>query len=466
MKFDKDFIFGGATAAYQCEGAINEDGKGVVCWDKYLEETNGYNPEPASDFYNMYKEDLENCEKFGINGIRISIAWTRIFPNGDGQVNKKGVEHYHNLFRECIKRGVEPLVTLHHFDTPYELNKNGDFTNKATVDLFVRYAKFCLKEFNEVQKWATFNEIWPWSSCQYLIGTFPPAIKYDLEKTVKCIHNMLLAHAMVVNYFKDTEIPGEIGIVHSLQTKYPIDDDPKNIDAAKREDAITNGMALDATYLGYYSPETMKYLNKIFDGNGLSLSFDEEDFEIMKKAAGRCDFLGINYYSSQWLRAYDGENDTFHNGTGERGTAKRKLKAIAEEVQRDDLPKTDWDWIIYPQGLYDMIMRIVNDYPNYNKIYITENGIGIKEELNENNTVEDTQRIDYVRDHLKVVLKAIEHGANIKGYYLWSLMDMFSWSNGYNKRYGFFFVDFDTMKRYPKRSAYWWKELSQTKELI
>lgn len=464
MKFRDDFIFGAATAAYQCEGSTDVDGKGPCCWDVFLKETNGYNPNPASDFYNLYEEDLKNCKKFGINGIRISLAWTRIFPDKNSEVNQKGVEYYHNLFKACLENNVEPLVTLHHFDTPYELNKNGDFTNRETVEAFYEYAKFCINEFKEVKKWATFNEIWPWASNQFISGTFPPGIKYDLVKTIDCIHNMNYAHAKVVNYYKENNFDGQIGIVHSLQSKYPIDDKEENIDAAKREDAITNGLTLDATYLGYYSDETMKYIQKILDGNNIKVEFNPADFEEMKKAAPKVDFVGINYYSSSFLRAYDGENDLHHNGTGDKGTARRRLKAIAEEVYREDLEKTDWDWIIYPQGLYDMLIRM-NKYENCRDVYITENGIGIKEELNENNTVEDDQRIKYVKDHLEMVLKAIEDGVNVKGYYLWSLMDMFSWSNGYNKRYGFFFVDFDTLERYPKKSAYWWKELSETKEL-
>ena len=464
-KFPEDFIFGGATAAYQCEGATKEDGKGLVCWDVYYEETNGYNPDPASYFYHKYKEDIDNCVKFGINGLRISIAWTRIFPKGFGDVNQKGVDHYHKLFKYAIDNGVEPLVTLHHFDTPYELNKAGDFANKEVQDYFVEYAKYCLKEFSEIKKWATFNEIWPWSVNQYILGTFPPGEKFQFDKSVACIHGMNLCHAKVVNYFKDNNFDGEIGVINSLESHYPIDQEPSSIEAAKRVDAIANGLELEASFLGYYTDETVKRVNHILNANGFEdFKVDEADLEIMKKACTRVDFLGINSYSGHWHRDYDGDNFHHHNGTGDKGTFKSALKGMSEEIKPDDLPRTDWDWVIYPKGLYDMIMR-VSKYENVKKIYITENGMGIKEELNENKTVEDDDRIAYIRDHLEMVLKANEDGANVKGYYLWSLMDMFSWSNGYNKRYGFFFVDFESQERYPKKSAYWYKELSETKEL-
>jgi len=466
MKFSNDFIFGGATAAYQCEGATKEDGKGLVCWDVYYKETDGYNPDPASDFYHKYKEDIDNCVKFGINGIRVSIAWTRIFPKGYGEINELGVKHYHELFKYAIENGVEPLVTLHHFDTPYELNKNGDFTNREVQNYFIEYAKFCLNEFSEVTHWATFNEIWPWSVNQYITGTFPPGEKYQYNKTVECIHGMLYSHAVIVNYFNDNNINGEIGVIHSLESHYPYKkNDPSSVEAAKRVDAIANGLALEASFEGKYSQETLGRVNHILVTNGFEeFNPDPSDIEEMKRACDRIDFLGINSYSAHWHKDYEGENFHHHNGTGDRGTFKSALKGMSEEIKPEGLPRTDWDWIIYPQGLYDMIMR-VSEYKNCKKIYITENGMGIKEELNENNTVEDDQRIDYVKDHLEVVLKANENGANVKGYYLWSLMDMFSWSNGYNKRYGFFFVDFDNQKRYPKKSAYWFKNLSETKEL-
>lgn len=465
MKFKDDFIFGGATAAYQCEGATKEDGKGLVCWDVFYEENDLYDPDPASGFYHEYKQDIDNCAKFGINGIRISIAWTRIFPEGSGKVNQKGVDHYHDLFKYCLDNGVEPYVTLHHFDTPYELNKGGDFTSEKVREDFLAYAKFCLDEFTEVKKWASFNEIWPWSVNQFITGTFPPGKKYRFDLAVENIHGMLTCHAKALNYFKDNNKEGEFGVIHSLETYYSIDEKPENIEAAKRYDAIANGLCIESVLTGSYTKETLDRVNYILEVNGFDkFVADEADLAEMKKASPRLDFLGINSYQAHWMKEYEGENLHIHNGTGDKGSFKSQLKGMGEEVKRDDIPKTDWDWSIYPQGLYDMIMR-VSAYENCKKIYITENGLGLKEELNIEKTVNDDARIDYVRDHLKAVLKANENGANVAGYFLWSLMDMFSWSNGYNKRYGFFFVDFDTLERYPKKSAYWWKELTETKEL-
>lgn len=462
----KDFIFGGATAAYQAEGATNEDGKGPVAWDNYLKENYWYTAEPASDFYRQYPVDLKLCEEFGINGIRISIAWSRIFPTGFGEINPKGVEYYHNLFKECSIRGVEPFVTLHHFDTPASLHESGDFLNRDTIDYFVEYAKFCFNEFKEVKYWTTFNEIGPIGYSQYLVGKFPPGIKYDLGKVFQSHHNMMVAHAKAVKYYKEMHFKGEIGIVHSLPTKYP--KDPSNeadVRAAQLDDVIDNKFLLDATYLGRYSEFTMEAVNYILSVNGGELDLRPEDFEVLDYSKNLNDFLGINYYMSDWLESYDGETEIIHNSRGEKGSSKHQIKGVGRRTLDIDVPRSDWDWIIYPKGLYDQILRIKNDYPNYHKIYITENGLGYKDKF-ENNTVNDDERIDYVKKHLEAVSDAIEDGVNVKGYFIWSLMDVFSWSNGYEKRYGLFYIDFDTQIRYPKKSAFWFKDVATSKNIL
>ena len=465
-KLPEDFIFGGATAAYQAEGATSKDGKGAVAWDQYLKDNYWYTAEPASDFYNKYPVDLKLAEEFGINGIRISIAWSRIFPKGYGEVNQKGVEFYHNLIDECHKRNVEPFITLHHFDTPEHLHSNGDFLNRENIKHFVDYAKFCFDEFGEkVNYWTTFNEIGPIGDGQYLVGKFPPGIQYDFAKVFQSHHNMMLAHAESIKYFKDNNLPGEIGIVHALPTKYPLDpENPADVRAAELDDIIHNKFILDATYLGEYSEATMDGVNHILEVNGGELDITEEDLEILGAAKDLNDFLGINYYMSDWLREYDGETEIIHNGTGEEGSSAYRIKGVGQKEFDVDVPRTDWDWMIYPKGLYDQMVRVKNDYPNYKKIYITENGLGYKDEFVDG-TVDDQARIDYVKEHMEIIHDAIQEGIDVKGYFMWSLMDVFSWSNGYNKRYGFFYVDFETQERYPKKSAYWYKELSETKEI-
>jgi len=460
----ENFILGGATAAYQAEGATQEDGKGRVAWDTYLAKEERYTGDPASDFYHKYPIDLELSERFGLNGIRISIAWSRIFPKGFGEINPKGVAFYHDLIAECHKHHVEPFVTLHHFDTPEVLFDNGDFLNRENVDHFVNFAKFCFEEYgNEVNYWVTFNEILSVAAGQYLLGKFPPNERFENGKMVQSMHNMMVAHARAVLEYKKMDLNGEIGIIHILEQRYPYNpEDERDRLAAKKDDTMSNRFLLDRTFLGELSPETDEIVASVLSQNNKTYTVYDGDLEELKAAAPLLDFLGINYYQSTFVEYYEGENDINLNGTGEKGTSLYAFKGIGEYKFDMDIPRTDWDWLIYPQGLYDMIMRIVRDYPNYKKLYITENGMGYKDDFVDG-TIDDQPRIEYIKGHLEAIAQTIEEGANVQGYFLWSLMDVFSWANGYNKRYGLFYVDFDTQQRYPKKSAYWYKQLSETR---
>lgn len=466
MNFPKEFVFGSATAAYQCEGSTRSHGKGKVAWDDYYDQMGLFQADPASDFYHRYDEDIALCAAFGMTGIRISIAWSRIFPEGRGALNPEGVQYYHDVFASCHRHGVEPYVTLHHFDTPDALHKQGDFLNRETIAAYVAYATFCFQEYQkDVKYWFTFNEVWPIATNQYIEGTFPPCVKYDISKALASMHGMMYAHALAVKAYKEAGYQGEIGVIHSLETKYPLTDASGDLQAARRDDALANRFLLDATFLGCYQEETLALIQEICDANEGHFEVDEKDFIVMKEAAAMLDYLGVNYYQSSFVRAYEGDNQITHNGTGDKGTKTFKLKGVGERVLRADIPTTDWDWVIYPQGLYDMLKRIKDDYVQARQIYITENGLGYKDEIDAHGIIFDEPRIDYIRGHLKYIEKAIQDGIPVKGYFVWSLMDMFSWSNGYNKRYGLIYVDYETQKRYPKASAYWYKNVIAKREL-
>ncbi|WP_281166003.1 6-phospho-beta-galactosidase [Liquorilactobacillus sicerae] len=468
LNFPKNFYFGGATAAYQAEGATKEDGKGRVLWDSYLEKEGTFSPDPACDFYHRYPEDIELAHKFGINAIRVSIAWSRIFPNGDGKVEKKGVNFYHELFRKCFSENVEPFVTLHHFDSPEKIYLDGDWLNPQNISKFLDYAKFCFKEFPEINYWITINEPTSMAVQQYVTGTFPPAQKYNFSRCFQVEHNLNLAHAKAVNLFKKMNLKGKIGIVHALQTVYPFDPNKSGDQhAAELQDALDNKLFLDGTLAGEYSKKSIDLVNEILTANQQKhFEVRQEDYKELQSAANQLDFVGVNYYFSKFIKEYHGKSETIHNGTGKKGSSISRLRGIGESGLRDGIATTDWDWPIYPKGMYDILMRITNEYPKIKNIYITENGIGLKEELDNKHTViNDEKRIDYLKLHLKEVQRAIEDGAKVNGYFVWSLQDMFSWTNGYNKRYGLFYVDFKSQKRYPKKSAYWYKELSETKQI-
>ncbi|WP_155286836.1 6-phospho-beta-galactosidase [Lacticaseibacillus zhaodongensis] len=465
--FPKDFIFGGASAAYQVEGATKEDGKGRVLWDDYLEKQGRFSPDPAADFYHHYDEDLTLSEKYGVRALRLSIAWSRIFPDGDGKVEPRGVAYYHRVFKSCQEHHVEPFVTLHHFDTPEKLHEEGDWLSPHMVNAFVDYAKFCFKEFPEVKYWITINEPTSMAVQQYTSGTFPPAETGRFDKTFQAEHNEMVAHAKIVNAYKDMDLGGKIGIVHAIQTVYPYSDTEADKHAAALQDAFENRLYLDGTLAGKYSPETLALVKEILDANEQPMfNTTPEEMDELDKAAHQLDFVGVNNYFSKWLRAYNGASETHHNGTGAKGTSVSRLHGIGEEKRPDGIETTDWDWAIYPRGMHDTLMRIHNDYPLVPEIFVTENGIGMKESLPEGATadtiIQDPKRIDYLKKYLSAIADAISEGANVKGYFIWSLQDQFSWTNGYSKRYGLFFVDFPTQKRYIKQSALWFKQLSDT----
>lgn len=465
--FDKDFIFGAATAAFQAEGAVNEDGRGPCYWDEYLHRPEStFNGDMASDFYHKYQEDLKLSKDFGLNGIRISIAWTRIIPDGSGEVNQKGIEFYNKLIDECLANGVEPFVTLHHFDTPLPIFKNGDWLDRNNIDNFVKFAKVCFENFGDrVKKWVTINEPWSVVAGQYIIGHFPPNIKYDITKAVQSMHNMMVSHAKVVELYKSMNLGGEIGIIHILQGKYPITESEADKKAAYLDYIVANKFMLDACLSGEYEKDTMDTIKSVLEQNNGKLIICDGDLDVIKSASSKNDFLGVNYYASDFLAHYEGESDIHHNGTGAKGTSVFRLKGIGERVINPEVPTTDWDWPIYPKGLYDILLRIKKDYPNYKKIYITENGMGYKDDFIDGK-IDDGPRIDYIRQHMQVILDAINEGVNVQGYFLWSLMDVLSWTNGYNKRYGLFYVNFKTQERYAKKSAYWMKKVSETKTLV
>lgn len=291
------------------------------------------------------------------------------------------------------------------------------------------------------------------------------AKKYNMTKAFQIMHNMMVAHALAVLEYKKARYNGKIGVVQSLEYKYPFDENNlDDIQAAKNEDVLQNQFLLDATFKGYYSTETMEIVNRLVSINNGTLELLDEDFDVLKQAALLNDYMGMNYYQSRFIQHYEGENDIHHNGTGEKGTSRFCLKNVGRRMEKEGIPRTDWDWLIHPESMFDMLVRIRQQYPNYKAIYITENGMGYKDDF-EDGIIDDEPRIDFIRRHLEFTLKAIEAGVNVKGYFVWSLMDMFSWTNGYNKRYGLFYVDYETQKRYPKASAYWYKRVSETKEV-
>lgn len=464
MKFAKDFLFGAASAAYQVEGAWNEDGKGLSNWDKFskipgktFEGTNG---DVAVDHYHRYKEDVKLMAEMGLESYRFSVSWPRIIPDGDGEVNEKGIEFYNNLIDECLKYGIVPFVTLYHWDLPLNLEEDGGWTNKRTIKAFEKYAGVCFKAFGDrVKHWITFNETIVFCGHGYLAGAHPPAIVNDKEKYFQATHNVFVAHALAIKKYKALKQYGEIGITHVFSPAFSVDDKEENKEAAYHANAYGTHWYYDPILKGEYP----KYVLDKLKEDKINIDWTEEELNELKNSADKNDFIGLNYYQPQRVIKNTTEEVIEHtreNSTGAPGNV--SFDGVYKTVMMQDKKYTKWGWEISPEAFLDGLKMLKERYGDV-KMYITENGLGDEDPIIEDAIV-DIPRIKYIEEHLKAVKKAIGEGINFKGYYAWSVIDLLSWLNGYKKQYGFIYVDHkDNLNRKKKASFHWYKEIIETR---
>ncbi|MBU3182735.1 GH1 family beta-glucosidase [Clostridium psychrophilum] len=461
MKFPNDFLFGAASASYQVEGAWNEDGKGISNWDvfsklpgKTFEGTNG---DVSIDHYHRYKEDVKLMAEIGLESYRFSISWSRIIPDGDGEINQKGLDFYNNLIDECLKYGIVPFVTLYHWDLPQVLEECGGWTYKRTIDAFVKYANVCYKAFGDrVKHWITFNETIVFCSLGYLAGAHPPGIKNDLKKYFQATHNVITAHAKAVVAYKKLRQFGEIGITHVFSPAFSVDNNPDNEFAAYHANQYGIAWYYDPVLKGEYPPYVVKYLNE----NNLTPDWTQEELNIIKTAADDNDFIGLNYYQPQRVMkniiSETSEESSRENSTGAPGNV--SFDGVYKTVKMDDKKYTKWGWEIAPDAFLEGLKMFKANYGDI-KIYITENGLGDEDVIIQDEVV-DVPRIKYIEEHLIAIKRAIAEGINLKGYYAWSSTDLLSWLNGYKKQYGFIYVDHkNNLNRKIKLSGYWYKKI-------
>lgn len=460
MKFPKDFLFGAASASYQVEGAWNEDGKGVSNWDvfskipgKTFEGTNG---DVAVDHYHRYKEDIKLMAEMGLESYRFSVSWPRIIPDGDGEINQKGLDFYNNLIDECLKYGIVPFVTLYHWDMPQALEEQGGWLNKKTVDAFAKYAHACFKSFGDrVKHWITFNETIVFTSSAYLKGSHPPGIQNDPKKYFEATHNVFVAHAKAVMDYKSLRQFGEVGITNVFSPAFSIDENEDNIKAMYHANQYEINWFYDPILKGKYPEYVVKQLNE----KGYIPNWTEEELNLIEKAAPKNDFIGMNYYQPQRVM----KNDSFEkvemtreSATGAPGNP--SFDGVYKTVMMDDKIYTKWGWEIAPDAFLEGLEIFRENYGDV-KIYITENGLGDQDLIIQDEIV-DVPRIKFIEAHLKALKRAIERNINIKGYYAWSSTDLLSWLNGYKKQYGFIYVDHkNDLDRKIKLSGYWYKKV-------
>ena len=455
---NKDFLWGGATASYQCEGAWDVDEKVESMWDRYLHEENLENGDVASDHYHRFDEDIKMMADGSQNAYRFSLSWPRIIKNKEGDVNEKGIAFYKRILKSCQENGIEPFVTLYHWDLPQYWQSEGGWLNKEVCYAFEHYAKVCFENFGDhIKYWTTFNEPKWFVMSGYLIGNYPPGHQ-SYQETIQAAYNVMYASSLGVKAFREGKYHGMIGIVHSFTPVNGVDDTLETKIAMRYADNYCNNWILDTAAKGEFPIDLLTELSKKFD-----LSFIKAE-ELRTIKANTVDYLGLNYYSRTLVKPYtDGETILVVNNKGKEGKGQSKviLKGWFEQVLNDpNMTYTEWDTEIYPKGLQEGLIEVYEKY--HLPIFITENGVGVREDVLVDQ-VQDDYRISFMNDHINAMMNAMDKGVDIRGYFAWSSFDLYSWKNGVEKRYGLVAIDFDNeLIRKPKKSYFWYKKMIES----
>jgi 6-phospho-beta-glucosidase len=415
-------------------------------------------PEVACDHYHRFAEDVRLMKELGHTGYRLSIAWPRLFPEGGAARNPKGFDFYDRLFEALAAAGIAPNVTLYHWDLPQALAADGGWENPETALRFADYAEACFERFGDrVRLWATFNEP-SWSLLNGYVTALHPPGKSDYSAAVRASWTLLRAHAHAVARFRAHGGAGAVGAALNLSPIRSATDREEDRAAAHRADGVLNRWFLDPMLLGTLPADIVDF----YAGCGLLPPMAADDLALLARST--VDFIGVNYYYPHHATADARDTQFFLNTSGRREEECRfSIEGQFRFIRNPDGRYTDWDWEIDPSGLEELLLRVHRLRPGI-PVYVTENGIGLDDRLVDG-TVDDAPRIAFVREHLAAVHRAISGGAAVRGYYMWSLLDNFSWLNGYKKRYGFLYVDRTTLARHPKKSAFWFKQVAETNTL-
>lgn len=458
--FPDNFMWGASTSAYQVEGAFDADGKGKSVQDIHVTSKGITDFSVASDHYHHLEEDVSLMAKLGLKCYRFSIAWTRIIPDGDGEVNEKGLWFYSRLIDELLKYNIEPVVTMYHFDLPYELYKNGGWSDRNTIDAFERYASILFENYgSRVKYWLTINE-------QNVMINHPNAMNLgiipDKKELYQQCHNMFVASARAVILCHQLCPKAKIGPAPNIISVYPESCRPKDILAADDWEAIRCWLYYDVSVKGCYTPSVWSYLQD----RGLAPDVTDDDIEILKE--GRADYLGLNYYATATVSApkNDGTDCAPRNGDQQVMLGEEGLYRAAKNPY---LAETPFGWIIDPEGLRITLRRVYDRYGI--PILITENGLGAPDELSEDGKIHDEYRIEYLKKHFEQAKLAISDGVELIGYCPWAFIDLVSTHQGYKKRYGFVYVnrgeeELMDMRRIPKDSFEWYRKVIKNNDII
>ncbi len=429
-KFPPGFLWGAATASYQIEGAWNEDGKGESIWDRFSHTpgkiTNGDTGDVACDHYHRYKDDIALMRTLGLKAYRFSVSWPRVLPSGFGRVNLPGLDFYDRLTDALLAANIEPFITLHHWDYPQVLYEKGGWTNRDNLAYFADYAAIVAKRLGDrISKWTTFNEPGVIAGDGYLSGEHAPG-EQDMAKAIQVTHNLMVAHGLAVQALRGVDPKLQVGIVLSQWGLDPATDDPADIAAAEHAWNAGDTAFLHPIFTGHYHPEMVDAIGE---------NLPEIKPGDMALIAQKLDFLGINSYSRGVISATEGRLDNIPGSE-----------------------YTEMGWEVCAPAFRRMLVKINPDY-RLPPIYITENGAAFKDEVTADGKIHDERRLDYLRQHFTQVRLAMQDGVDIRGYFVWSLLDNFEWGHGNTKRFGLIHTNYETLKRTVKDSGEWFAKV-------
>ena len=438
--FPAGFLWGAATSAYQIEGSPLADGAGPSNWHVFSHTPgsthDGDTGDVACDHYRLWRQDVDLMAAMGLNAYRFSVSWSRVQPDGRGAVNPAGLAFYDRLVDALLERGLAPNLTLYHWDLPAALEEAGGWTNPEIVDRFAQYARILARTLGDrVAMWSTLNEPWVVVDAGYLHGVHAPG-RQDPAAAMRTAHHLLLAHGAAVRALREESPRARVGIVVNIEPKYPASADPADVAATARADAAMNRLYLDPLLLGRYPEEMPGIYGDAWPDHPAG------DFALIREPL---DFLGVNYYT----RAVVGHDDSVPF-----------LRAAP--VPQPDVEHTDLDWEVHPASLTRTLLWIRERYGSI-PLYVTENGAAFPDpDTSPPEGLDDGRRVAYFRAHLRALRVAIDRGADVRGYFAWSLLDNYEWACGYAKRFGIVHVDFATQKRTPKASARYYAEVVRT----
>ncbi|MGC8765854.1 MAG: GH1 family beta-glucosidase [Brevinematia bacterium] len=445
FSFPEDFIFGTATASYQVEGAVNEDGRGESVWDRFCRLPgrvwNNDTGDVACDQYHLYKEDVKLMKELNLNAYRFSIAWPRIFPTGEGKPNPKGLDYYHRLIDELLKNDIKPFVTLFHWDLPQALEeKYGGWRSKEVSKLFADYSAYVVKNLRDkVEFWSTINEISCFTILAHLYDKHAPGKIESSKVTNQTVHNALLGHGLALKAIRENgNDKTRAGIVENLWMAWPVYEEERHINAAKKAFYDRNQQILFPFMTGRYSE---KWLKEVGEN---APEFTEEE---MKLIGGKLDFVGLNMYMGHPVRFKENKDGY-------------EILSFPS-----NFPKTYMEWPITPKAVYASL-KFTKEYFGDIPIYITENGMAGKDVETKEGEVLDIDRLEYLRMHLEMVSRAIMDNIPVKGYFIWSLLDNFEWSYGYDKRFGIVRVNYSNQKRTIKLSGEYYRDVTKHRRVL